>query len=131
MIASLTEFERFGHLAYYPLAGGDKASKEAVRPIVGLLGFASQLRVIWQAARLSDPYAEWWLVKVDQALSQATDALLVVEVSDTTLEFDRTVKLPRYAAAGVPETSSSCAPTCWQPLSRDNARMSARDIRAR
>ena len=38
LIASLTEFERFGHLAYYPLAGGDRASKEAIRPIVGLLG---------------------------------------------------------------------------------------------
>ena len=38
LIASLTDFERFGHLAYYPLAGGDKASKEAVRPLVGLLG---------------------------------------------------------------------------------------------
>ncbi|MEN8127411.1 MAG: carbamoyltransferase HypF [Planctomycetota bacterium] len=38
LIASLTEFERFGHLAYYPLAGGDKASKEAIRPLVGLLG---------------------------------------------------------------------------------------------
>ena len=37
MIASLTDFERFGHLAYYDLAGGDKASKEAVRPILGLL----------------------------------------------------------------------------------------------
>ena len=38
LIASLTEFTRSGHLAYYPLAGGDKASKEAIRPIVGLLG---------------------------------------------------------------------------------------------
>ncbi len=38
LIASLTEFERFGHLAYYPLAGSDKASKEAIRPLVGLLG---------------------------------------------------------------------------------------------
>lgn len=37
MIASLTRFTRFGHLAYYPLAGGDKASKEAVRPLLGLL----------------------------------------------------------------------------------------------
>ena len=37
MIASLTEFTRFGHLAYYPLAGGDKASKEAIRPLLGLL----------------------------------------------------------------------------------------------
>jgi Uma2 family endonuclease len=33
----------------------------------------------------------------------AADALLVVEVSDTTLSYDRDRKLPRYAAAGIPE----------------------------
>ena len=33
----------------------------------------------------------------------AEDALLVVEVAETTLAFDRKIKLPRYAAAGVPE----------------------------
>ncbi len=37
MIASLDKFERFGHLAYYQLAGADKASKEAVRPALSLL----------------------------------------------------------------------------------------------
>jgi len=37
LIASLEGFERFGHLAYYPLAGADKASKEAIRPVLGLL----------------------------------------------------------------------------------------------
>jgi len=37
LIASLTDFSRFGHLAYYPLAGGDKASKEAIRPALSLL----------------------------------------------------------------------------------------------
>jgi len=37
LIASLEKFERFGHLAYYSLAGGDKASKEAVRPALSLL----------------------------------------------------------------------------------------------
>ena len=31
--------------------------------------------------------------------------LLIVEVSDTTLSYDRKMKLPRYAAAGIPE--------CW------------------
>ena len=31
------------------------------------------------------------------------DVLLVVEVSDTTLKYDREVKLPRYAVAGIPE----------------------------
>ncbi len=37
MIASLEKFERFGHLAYYQLAGADKASKEPIRPVLGLL----------------------------------------------------------------------------------------------
>jgi len=34
---------------------------------------------------------------------EAEDALLVVEVADTTLSYDRNVKLPRYAASGIPE----------------------------
>jgi hydrogenase maturation protein HypF len=37
LIASLEKFERFGHLAYYDLAGADKASKEAIRPALSLL----------------------------------------------------------------------------------------------
>jgi integrating conjugative element protein (TIGR03761 family) len=39
--------------------------------IVGLLGFADRLRVIWQAAADDDPYADWWLIKVDLALDYA------------------------------------------------------------
>jgi Uma2 family endonuclease len=31
------------------------------------------------------------------------DVLVVIEVSDSTLEFDRTVKMPLYAGAGIPE----------------------------
>jgi hydrogenase maturation protein HypF len=37
LIASLDDFQRLGHLAYYPLAGGDLAAKEAIRPIIGLM----------------------------------------------------------------------------------------------
>jgi len=37
LIASLERFERFGHLAYYDLPGADKASKEAIRPLLALL----------------------------------------------------------------------------------------------
>ena len=29
--------------------------------------------------------------------------LLLIEVADTSLEYDREIKLPRYAAAGIPE----------------------------
>jgi len=38
--------------------------------IIGLVGFADRLRVIWQAARNDDPYADWWLVKVHEALER-------------------------------------------------------------
>src|SRR5207237_2157073 len=34
---------------------------------------------------------------------RAEDALLVLEVADTTLRYDRDIKVPRYAAAGIPE----------------------------
>jgi Uma2 family endonuclease len=37
------------------------------------------------------------------ALPGPADVLLVIEVSDTTLEYDRQVKVPLYARAGVPE----------------------------
>ena len=37
LIASLDKFERFGHLSYYQLPGADKASKEAIRPVLSLL----------------------------------------------------------------------------------------------
>ncbi|PKL47356.1 MAG: carbamoyltransferase HypF [Planctomycetes bacterium HGW-Planctomycetes-1] len=37
LIASLDDFQRFGHLSYYPLAGGDSAATEAIRPVIGLM----------------------------------------------------------------------------------------------
>ncbi len=36
-------------------------------------------------------------------LPSAQDVLLVIEVADTSLERDRDLKIPRYAAAGIPE----------------------------
>ncbi len=40
-------------------------------PITGLVGFANQLRAIWQGARNDDPYADWWLIKVHETLESA------------------------------------------------------------
>ncbi len=37
MIASLKEFRRLGHLAYYELPGADKAARQAIRPVLSLL----------------------------------------------------------------------------------------------
>ena len=39
----------------------------------------------------------------EQALPRGSDSLLVVEVSETTLRYDREVKLPLYARHGIPE----------------------------
>ncbi len=39
----------------------------------------------------------------ERAHPRADDVLLLIEVSDTSLEYDRTVKLPLYARAGIPE----------------------------
>ncbi len=38
-----------------------------------------------------------------EQLPNAEDALVIIEVADTTLHYDRQEKLPRYAAAGIPE----------------------------
>ena len=38
----------------------------------------------------------------NEDIAEPSDVLLAVEVSDTTLRFERTVKLPSYAEAGVP-----------------------------
>ncbi len=43
--------------------------------IIGLVGYADRLRRIWQAARDDDPYADWWLIKVHEALVQARQFL--------------------------------------------------------
>ncbi len=44
-------------------------------PIIGLTGFANRLRVIWEAAREDDPYADWWLIQVHEAI-EATATVL-------------------------------------------------------
>ena len=38
-----------------------------------------------------------------KALPSATDALLIIEVADSSITYDREVKLPTYASSGIPE----------------------------
>ena len=44
-------------------------------PIIGLLKFAAMVRVIWLSAAYSDPYADWWLIRIDQALRDSRSKL--------------------------------------------------------
>jgi len=45
--------------------------------IIGLFGFAERVRVIWDAAKLSDPYAIWWLLRVEEACGAAEAAIAI------------------------------------------------------
>lgn len=56
------------------LVTGRLGSPEAYGTL-GLFGFAQLLRPIWRAAEASDPYADWWLLKVERALGQAESEL--------------------------------------------------------
>ncbi len=38
-----------------------------------------------------------------EALPTAADVFLLIEVAETSLDYDRDVKIPRYAQAGIPE----------------------------
>ena len=53
------------------------------RKITGLVRFADRLSVIWQAARNDDPYADWWLIKVHEALERVRNR---VKTEQGTLE---------------------------------------------
>lgn len=54
----------------------------------------------------TEPQPDVVLLRADmdkQRLPRPEDVLLIVEVADTTLHFDTEIKVPRYAAAGIPE----------------------------
>ncbi len=48
-----------------------RAASTTKPAIVGLVGFANRLRVIWQGARDDDPYADWWLIKIHEGIEAA------------------------------------------------------------
>jgi len=55
-----------------------RPAAEGKPAIIGLFGFAERLRIIWDAAKLSDPYAVWWLLRVEEACG-AADAAIAIE----------------------------------------------------
>lgn len=44
-------------------------------PITGLFAFASAVNTIWQAAERGDPYALWWLIKIEAGIEQCREHL--------------------------------------------------------
>ena len=43
--------------------------------IVGLVGFADRLRLIWTGSKQNDPYADWWLIKINDAINATSNSL--------------------------------------------------------
>ncbi|MFN8514940.1 MAG: Uma2 family endonuclease [Chloroflexia bacterium] len=87
------------------------AVDETTRLIVPQLFPMSDLRVSVQnpirLGRRDEPQPDLMVYRkrADRVGARLTpaDVLLVIEVSDTTRTYDRYTKLPRYAAAGIPE----------------------------
>jgi len=43
--------------------------------IIGLVGFAERLKILWQAVRSDDPFADWWLLKVEERVADVRSQL--------------------------------------------------------
>jgi len=56
-----------------------RMAAEGKHEIVGLLRFAAMLRPIWSGSMADDPYADWWLVKIERELTQAREQLKHME----------------------------------------------------
>lgn len=52
-----------------------RADLRARGAMIGLLGFAERLRIVWEASRDDDPYADWWLVKIEDVIAACHGAL--------------------------------------------------------
>ena len=71
------------------LLRGRRAS-EGKPAIIGLVGFADRLKSLWQAVRQDDPYADWWLIKVEEGIGacRAQLRLLCEQVDNLLASYD-------------------------------------------
>ncbi len=101
-----------GEIIKMPPIGGPHASRvnrvsRAFHPVAGgaaILSVQNPLRL----SDLSEPVPDLMLLRPRDDFYEThpapADVLLLVEVSDTTLDYDQRTKLPLYAREGVPET---------------------------
>ena len=92
LIASLTDFKRLGHLRYFPLPGADKASKEAIRPIMGLLS------CICPPAAIIDKF-DWLLNTIEPDTARVTMIAQQIEKRLNTVQTSSTGRLFDAVAA--------------------------------
>lgn len=69
-------------------------------PIIGLYRYGAIVRTIWAGAARNDPYADWYLLHIEQALSESKDELTALK---RTIESD----LDRMSAVQVDRAHST------------------------
>jgi integrating conjugative element protein (TIGR03761 family) len=58
-----------------------RRAEDGKAEIIGLRRFASMLRSIWAGARTDDPYGDWWLIRIEEALEGSHGMLKALELS--------------------------------------------------
>ncbi|MGY6275028.1 PFL_4669 family integrating conjugative element protein [Methylomonas sp. MgM2] len=48
-----------------------RKSADHVEPIIGLLDFGRRMKLIWLSAEADDPFADWFLVKIEESLTES------------------------------------------------------------
>ena len=42
-----------------------------IQPIIGLLDFGRRMKLLWLSAQADDPYADWYLLRIEQSINEA------------------------------------------------------------
>lgn len=102
----------YGEIEFLSPIGGphltcvNRATRSLTRQTDGDLHYVQVQGSIRIPGKRSEPQPDLAILRVgydEWKPVDAADVVFVVEVSDASLEFDRSVKLPLYAAAGIPE----------------------------
>jgi len=102
----------YGEIEYMSPIGGphltsvNRANRALTRQTDGAEYYVQVQGSIRIPDQRSEPQPDLAILRVgynEWKPADAKDVVLVIEVSDTTLDYDRGVKLPLYAAAGIPE----------------------------
>jgi Uma2 family endonuclease len=123
---TVAEYERLGELGFFheddrielldgeiiemAAIGADHATtvRQLTRVVVSQVG-EGYIVDVQNPLRLNDrsmPQPDIAVIRdkdYGKAVPTAADALLVIEVADSSLDYDRNRKFPRYAASGIPE----------------------------
>jgi len=47
-----------------------------IQPIIGLLDFGRRMKLLWLSAQADDPYADWYLLRIEQSINEAKTVIV-------------------------------------------------------